>query len=548
MCMRIFKNSPPPTGGRVREGAATGDISPDSPPPRPSPRPGEGVVLFLCIALQAALTFCYAITLHYQLKTSGFDSMVYEQLMQNFLDGKGFTSSINPPYAPQYWLGFHFSPILYLIIPFYYFFPHVETFLVIGSISVALAAWPIFLVARTLLKDSSQALLMALLYLTSPFVVNGTIWGFHEIDFAPLCLSWMLWAVVHKKRGVLLALSIVLLCIKEHYGLSVAGFGVLWAWQWREMKFGLSVAAGGIAALCTICFVIIPHFNPAGVATMMNAASGEDRFSWITGMDGIQSHFASIASDGFWYGLKLLLPFLLLPLGAFMWLLPAMADVAANSLSLQMMMRLPFSYHSIAVMPVLVIALCQAFKYFPAKKKSNDIMLAVVVASTCFSYMQLALPFSEMGNVWELSAPQFDYSPADRKAIDDINALIGPDASVSAQVNILPHLKPRFDMSPYPLATGNADTIIVQLAFPFKRALSVMGIPYSVSGSTYFSNVESLLHNPNWSVVYYSNRWLVLQKNAADNPANRTAALQGLASLTQEYEQVKEAIRHPRHD
>ena len=242
------------------------------------------------------------------------------------------------------------------------------------------------------------------------------------------------------------------------------------------------------------------------------------------------------------------MPFLLLPLGAFMWLLPAMADVAANSLSLQMMMRLPFSYHSIAVMPVLVIALCQAFKYFPAKKKSNDIMLAVVVASTCFSYMQLALPFSEMGNVWELSAPQFDYSPADRKAIDDINALIGPDASVSAQVNILPHLKPRFDMSPYPLATGNADTIIVQLAFPFKRALSVMRIPYSVSGSTYFSNVESLLHNPNWSVVYYSNSWLVLQKNAADNPANRTAALQGLASLTQEYEQVKEAIRHPRHD
>ena len=522
MCMRIFKNSSPSRGYYI---------------------------LLLCIAAQAALTFCYAVTLHYQLKTSGFDSMVYEQLMRNFLDGKGLTTSIAPPYMPQYWLGFHFSPILYLIVPFYNFFPRVETFLAIGSVAVALAAWPIFLTAKTILKDSFQALLMALLYLTSPFVVNGTVWGFHEVDFAPLCIAWMLWAVVHKKRGALLGLSIILLCIKEHYGLSIAGFGVLWAWQWREAKFGLGLTAGGIAALYAICFVIIPHFNPAGVATMMNAASGEDRFSWITSMDGIKSHIASAASDGFWYGLKLLLPFLLLPLGAFMWLLPAMADVAANSLSLQMMMRLPFSYHSIAVMPVLVIALCQVLAhYFPAKKKSNDMMLAVVVAAVCFSYMQLALPFSEMGNIWELSSPQFDYSPADRKAIDDINALIGPDASVSAQINILPHLKPRFDMSPYPLATGNADTIILQLAFPFKRALSVMGIPYSVSGSTYFSNAESLLHNPDWGVVYYSNRWVVLQKNTADNAANRTAALQALASLTQEYEQVKETIRHPRHD
>jgi len=501
--------------------------------------------LFFCIAAQAALTLCYSLSLHYELKTSGFDSMVYAQLMQNFLDGKGFTSSINPPYVPQYWLGFHFSPILYLILPVYYFFPHIETFMAIASVSVALAAWPIFLCARTILQNSSRALLIALIYLCSPFVINGAILGFHEVDFVPLCMGWMLWAVIHKKCSALLILSTVLMCIKEHYGLSVAGFGLLWAWQYRECKFGFGLAAFGLAALCFIFAVIIPHFNPMGAPTMLNAASAEDRFSWVMSRSGIEAHIAAIANDGFWYGVKLLLPFLLLPLGSLMWLLPGIADAAANSLSLQIMMRSPFSYHSMALMPVIMIALCQTIKKYVPEKKTNDVMLALVVASTCYAYIQLALPVSDMSNVWELSAPQFAYAQTDRKAIDDINALIGKDAPVAAQANILPHLHPRFEMFPYPLATGNANRIVLHLAFPFTHALSLLGIPYSVANPTYFSSVESLLHDPAWGVAYYSNRWLVMQRNAPDK-ASRKDALEGYAKLREDYAQVQNTMRRAR--
>ncbi len=503
------------------------------------------LAVWVCIALQAALTLSYAISLHYELKTSGFDSMVYEQLMRNFLDGKDFTCSINPPYIPQPWMGFHFSPILYLLIPFYYFFPHMEMFLVFGSAAMALAAWPIFLAAREILKNETHALLMALLYLCSPFVVNGTIWGFHEIDFAPLIIAWMLWAVVKYKRITLLALSVVLVCIKEHYGLSIAGFGLLWAWQWKEKRFGVSLCAAGLITMYVVIGIIIPHFNPLGTPTMIAANGGEDRFSWVTTTQGIRSHIAFILSDGLWYGMKLLLPFLLLPLGAFMWLLPAIADAGINTLSAVSMMRYPFSYHSAALVPILIIASCHTLKRYVRPYKMNDAMLPLLVASAGFAYVQLALPFSEMGNVWELSSPRFDYTAENRKAIDEINHLIPKEAAVAAQINVLPHLLPRLEMYPYPSPNGNAQYVVVHFRFPFEHALGIMGIPYGSTSGNYFAAMDTLIADPKWGVVYEASRWVVLRKDVPSDSAALARAQKGLEDVKNEFHTVREHFGKP---
>lgn len=508
-------------------------------------------VLFFCIFLHAAITLTYSITLHYEFKTSGLDSAVYEQLMRNFLDGRGFYSSINPPYISQPWLGFHFSPILYLIVPFYYAYPHVETLLAIGSICVALAAWPIYLTAKQLLKDTFQAFIMALLYLISPFVLNGTLWGFHEIDFAPLCLGWMLWAVLQKKPRLLVVLSFVLLSIKEHYGLSVAGFGLLWAWQWKQPKFGLGLAALGIAVLCLIFMIIIPHFNPMGAPNMMNASSSQDRFSWITNMEGIQAHGRIFLSAALWYGATLLLPFLLLPLASFAWLLPAASDMAANLLSKEDMMRSVFSYHSLALFPILIVATCHSIKtYFNGRLRfnSNDIMLPITVAIAGFAYAQLALPFSEGGNAWELGAPKFHYADNDLYALYSINAIIPKDATIAAQINVLPHLTIRENMIPYPLDHDDPKVqyIVLKLSFPFTNALSLMGLPYGGSSSFYFSRVEALLNDKKWGIVLSQDRWVVLKRGAASDPKAHEDSLLDFDKLKNEYHVVRENFYNPK--
>lgn len=503
-------------------------------------------VLFLCILLHMAVTLTYAITQHYELKTFGLDGAAFVQLMHNVTHAKGLTSSLAAPFVPQHWFGFHFSPILYLLVPFYLLCPSVHIFLAIGSVTVALAAWPIFLVARKILDSSPRALLIAILYLINPFVFNGVLHDFHEIDIAPLCLATMLWAVVERKRNLLLLLSIVLVCIKEHYGLSVAGFGMLWAWQWKEPKFGLSLSLLGIAVLCIVLFAVMPHYNPQGVAAMLNNASSVDRFSWISSKEGIAAHLPAFATGALLYGLALLVPFLLLPLAGFMWLLPAMADVGANILSQDAMMRSSLSYHSIAIIPVVAIACCHAFRRFIPQGKSGDVMLALVVASGCFSLLFSNLPTQMIGmNSWELSAPKLAYDTEDAEAIAAINQLITIDASVSAQANILPHLAARFEAVPYPFI-GNANYIVLHLAFPFQYSLSVLGVPYGTQGEYYFSNTEALMDDKAWGTVYYSNRWVVMQKHAKDSPHARQAMLAGLEKLKQEYAYVQHKMQKVR--
>jgi len=501
----------------------------------------------LFILLHACVTFAYAVTLHYELKTSGLDSAVYEQLLAGFLEGRGLYSSINPPYIPQPWLAFHFSPILFALAPLYGLFPHTETLLAVGSLAVALAAWPVFACAFHILANRWQALLVALLYLLCPFVLNGAVWGFHEIDFAPPAFAFALLAVLKQKRMLLLVACLLLLSIKEHYGVAVAGFGLLWAWQWKQWRFGALLAVAGLACVAVIFAVVIPHFNPTGAPIMMNPDSPEDRFSWLLSLEGLKANAAGAALSALWYGFALLGPFLFLPLASFAWLLPAAADAAANALSREDMMRSVYSYHSIALLPVILVACCQTLrKRFSgwSRFSANDMLLPITVSVAGFAYVQSALPLSDSGNPWELATPRFTYADTDMHAISSVNALTG-GAPVAAQVNVLPHLAVREWMTPYPVGTQDATAqfIVLKLAFPFERALSVMGMPYGTSSSFYFTHVDSLLSDEGWGVVLYRDRWVVLKRGAKTDAEMRDAAREGLAGLREEFHEVRERYR-----
>ncbi len=504
------------------------------------------LVLFIAIAAQALITFAYAVTLHFEFKTSGVDGMVYEQLMRNVLDGNGLVSSINYPYLPQPWLAFHFSPILYFLVPFYWVYPHFQTLLAVGSLCVALAAWPIYLTASAILQDSFQALLMALLYLLNPFVVNGVLWDFHEVDLAPLVLSWMLWAVVHGKARVLVALSVVLMCIKEHYGLSVAGFGLLWMWQWRQPRLGMGLVVAGCAVLAFVFLYVIPHFNPTHLPAMMNADSPSDRFGWMASSEGRSEQLPLLARAAVFYGVLLLLPYLLLPLASFMWLLPAVADVAANVLSKVESMRSVDTYYSMTLVPVLTVACCQTIKRYAragSRFSANDVMLPIMVAAAGFAYVELALPFSEMGNIWELSSPRFGYEDSDKKAVGKISVMIGDDSALAAQMNILPHFRPRYRMSTFPDGHGDLEYVVLQLRFPFAHAVRVFGAPFGGAGKSFMGAVDSLLHDPRWGVVYYADGWVVLKKNGAERPVERKQAVEALDRLHVRYQAVLESMQ-----
>ena len=504
----------------------------------------DKTILLVCMVAHALVTLCFAITLHYELKTSGRDLVSFEQPLFNLLHGNGFTSSVNYPFVSQHWFGYHFSPILYLLVPFYYLFPHVEMFLTIGSIAIAAAAWPIYLTALKILDNSRTALVFALLYLINPFVINGASWNFHEVSFAPLCISWMLWALVHQNKRMMLILCAVLLSIKEHYGLSIFGFGLLWAWHWRDYKFGAGLCALGTIAMGVILGVVMPHYNPTGAVTMTDSASEDDRYSWLFSKKGLDRYLMEVIMADFWYVMKLLLPFLLLPLGAFVWLMPIASDFLANGLTYVTLMRSIISYHDMPIIPVVVIACCQMYRRISHHKKAGDVMLALVMGTFCFNMLFTALPYSLMGNLWEFSTPRFDYTAENRKALEEINRLIPKDAPVSAQMNVLPHLQSRLKLIPYPELSYDSQYIVLHLSTPFKKARYVVGMPFSWEGTVYLGIVDELLADKHWGVIYVKDRWVVLQKDAKSSSQNQAAARDALSKITEEYNELKKKASH----
>jgi uncharacterized membrane protein len=484
--------------------------------------------------MQAALTYSFSTTLHYSLKTSGLDGTTFEQILWNVVGGNGLVTTLPPPYIKQNWLGFHFSPILYAVAPIYCLFPNIKTLLFLHSFLIAIAAIPIFFAAKILLKSQWQALTISIFYLINPFVINAQIWDFHEIAFAPLIISLILLSVIRKKRAWLIFFCAILLTIKEHYGLAVFGIGILWAYHWRDYKLGLALATFGLIAFITVIKIIMPHFSTIGGAAMLSENSEINFFSWVTHPLADIDLLKRRIFDAIFYGILLLFSLWFQPIFSIAWLFPALADGAINALSNNDMLRHPSSYHSAAIIPVLLIAYTRTI----SKRYNNTTRLkrweVIGVTSLMvglFTYSFTSLP-KLPNNFWELSAPRFSLTKEDEAARNDVLKIIGETSSVSAQSNILPHIPVREQIYMFPHGIENSEYIIIKTAIPFAKKSNVFGVPYfSKYTDKYFFAAFQIINDKNWGIVYYQNNWLLLKRGGKNNQDLQKLAEKDLQEL-----------------
>lgn len=467
------------------------------------------ICLLVLVFLSGIVTFSFLLTLRNELKTGAVDGLTFAQMLYNLLDGRGLTTSIPPPYVEQYWLGFHFSPILYLISPVYYLFPHIETLLVIHSFFIASAAIPIFFIARNLLKSANYALAVAVFYLINPFVINSQIWDFHEIAFAPLTISLILWAVINKNKTWLCIFCGILLTIKEHYGLAVFGTGLLWAWHHRDPKFGLSLALFGLVFVIFVIGILMPHLNPLGKATMLSTKTDVGYFSWLSHPFTDSALLIRQITNAIFYGILLVCAYWFQPLFSFIWLLPSMADMAVNTLSLNSTFRAPYSYHTAAIIPVVLIAYTKTIsrKYSRTTNLKLWEMLSITgLMASVFAYGFTALP-TLPGNVFEFSKLQLSLPAEDESALTDIINIIGAESSISGQFTVLTQIPVRRNMYLFPNRFSDADYVVLNTKILFENRPIYLD-------NEYFDAVEKIMDSKDWKLVLYKNNWLLFKNTA----------------------------------
>jgi len=111
-------------------------------------------------------------------------------------------------------LAAHFSPILFLLIPFYAIDPGPSALLFIQTAALAAGALPLYLLSRRLGLPDGWSLLVAGAYLVSPVLMGVGWYDFHPEAFIPATVLWAVYCYYYSGRWTfviawLLALSVI---------------------------------------------------------------------------------------------------------------------------------------------------------------------------------------------------------------------------------------------------------------------------------------------------------------------------------------------------
>jgi uncharacterized membrane protein len=154
----------------------------------------------------------------------------------------------------------------------------------------------------------------------------------------------------------------------------IIGFGILW-WIWtRQWISGTVLVLIGAAHFYLVLQVIMPAFSPFGQHVMVSEEAGSHgRYAWLgqsvneilqTILTQPVAIFKTvmISMGGAVYLFLLFLPFMFFPILGLTFLLPGIADLAANMLPEITLPRSPFSYHSATLIPIFMVAAMHGIK------------------------------------------------------------------------------------------------------------------------------------------------------------------------------------------
>lgn len=263
----------------------------------------------------------------------------------------------------------------------------------------------------------------------------------------------------------------------------------------------------------------MPAFSPEHQMFMVSENDG--RFSWLTHPLSSRIWIWLIVT-GILYTVSMMLGWFFLPLAAMLWLLPGLADLTVNLLSLKEMMRSPYSYHSAPLVMVFAIASAQGAVVMMRRRKAikcHDLMIACAIMTMALHYVFAALPY-RVDNFWGFTTPQLLPADGDAQAMHDIRAMVPISDVVAAQDNIIAHFGNWPEIYRFPNVTDRASWLLLRLSMPL-----------SLPCTKYIETLSTVLRDPGWSVAYWKSSWLVLHRGGKDAINNRETVISAVTAM-----------------
>jgi uncharacterized membrane protein len=220
----------------------------------------HGVVLGVAVLAYIVLFSARTIAA-YQSGGSLFDLAVYEQGFWNALGDPPFYYSLEGEMSR---FGRHFSPVFYVILPFYLIYSDPSTLLVFQSAAIGLGALPLYGFATARLGRNT-GLALALCYLLNPAVHDVNLKNdFHEISFAMPALMLLIFLATGASTPVYLASLLLALSTREEIAVTTALFGLYLVLIGRQATRGLITLGISVVWFLLVFGVVMPGFNASG--------------------------------------------------------------------------------------------------------------------------------------------------------------------------------------------------------------------------------------------------------------------------------------------
>lgn len=399
---------------------------------------------WLALAFGAIYLIVYstlAVWRHESYHSLGFDLGLFNQVFWNTSQGRPFESTMSQALpVPHSLLGDHFSPIFWLLMPFYWAYPHPETLLVAQTVALALGAWPVYLLARLKLPPGYAVLWVAVYFLFIPLAYIN-LFDFHEVALAVAPLGFALYFLERGHRLWFLVFLLATFLIKEELSLVGAGFGLYVLLGKRDWKLGLGVLVGSLAAFVLVIQVAIPYFaggraypyisgryaevggSPTGI--LRTLVTNPLRIA--RALLQLKKGYFLLAIFGSVLGLSVIAGW------ASLVLLPTLAYLLLSSYEPQYSFT---SQYSAPLIPLVIGTAIIALAKLPSRMQRST-AVAVLASSLVFSWAFGDLPLSR-----KFDFGQFQTQTRYASFLPQV-ARIAPDARVSAENGFPSHLSGR---------------------------------------------------------------------------------------------------------
>jgi uncharacterized membrane protein len=416
----------------------------------------------------AAMGFI-VVTRHWALRTHALDLGQYVHTVWSVAHGHGATFTLIPEYVTTVRMhawGDHFSPILYLLVPFVGFSPDASAAAVVSqTVILALGAPAVFgYVARRHPRGAAAGAAFAILYLLNPSLHGINLRDIHPAAFAiPLVVAAALAHDARRFGWCALALVGVAAC-REDAAVAVVGFGIWLALARGRWTVGAGVAVAAVTLLMLDLHVVMPYFRGDGPYhhlyryTHLGGSLGEILVSVVLPWRWLG---VVLTAPKLVYALAMLAPLGFLPLLAPRTLAAAAPGLAMNLLSLDPILINHRAQYQAFVLPFLVLAAMDGYLAWRRRAEGTRWPGAALGTAVCLSLILTSRTFNDF------SIRHFRYGP-DQAAAHALMARIPKDTAVSANERLVPHLVMREHIFVYPRGAGFS-THIVERADVLRR-------------------------------------------------------------------------------